>query len=75
MTAGFMEVDCTKAQRSGLRTRPLAATIADTAVWLAQRDNAGAWKDVLRAEAEREILESERCHESGRYRPVPRIRL
>ena len=53
---GFMEVDCTKAQRSGLRTRPLAATITDTAAWLAQRDNTGAWKDVLRADAEREIL-------------------
>ena len=54
--AGFMELDCAKARRSGLRTRPLAATIADTAAWLAQRDNAGAWKDVLRAEAERAIL-------------------
>jgi 2'-hydroxyisoflavone reductase len=53
---GFMEVDCTKARRSGLRTRPLAATIADTAAWLAQRDNTGAWKDVLRADAEREVL-------------------
>ena len=37
----------------GLRTRPLAQTIADTAAWLAQRDNAGAWKDVLSADAER----------------------
>lgn len=61
--AGFMEFDCTKAQRSGLRTRPLAATIADTAAWLAQRDNAGAWKDVLRAEVEREILTGERVNE------------
>jgi 2'-hydroxyisoflavone reductase len=54
--AGFMEFDCTKAQRAGLRTRPVAATITDTAAWLAQRDNAGAWKDVLSADAEREIL-------------------
>ena len=54
--SGFMEFDCTKAQRAGLRTRPLAATIADTAAWLTERDNAGAWKDVLRAEAERAIL-------------------
>jgi 2'-hydroxyisoflavone reductase len=54
--AGFMEIDCGKAQRAGLRARPPAATIADTAAWLAQRDNAGAWKDVLKADAEREIL-------------------
>ncbi len=54
--AGFMEFDCGKAQRAGLRTRPLAATIADTAAWLMQRDNAGAWKDVLTADAERAIL-------------------
>jgi 2'-hydroxyisoflavone reductase len=55
---GFMEVDCTKAQRSGLGTRALAATIADTAAWLAQRDNAGAWNDVLSADVEREVLAS-----------------
>ena len=54
--AGFMQIDCAKAQRAGLRTRALAATIADTALFLAQRDNAGAWKDVLTAEAERAIL-------------------
>jgi 2'-hydroxyisoflavone reductase len=55
--AGFMLIDCTKAQRAGLRTRPLAQTIADTAAWLAHRDNAAAWKDVMSADAEREILE------------------
>jgi 2'-hydroxyisoflavone reductase len=54
--AGFMQIDCTKAERAGLRTRPLDATIADTAHWLAQRDNAGAWKDVMSADVEREIL-------------------
>ena len=54
--AGFMQIDCTKAERAGLRTRPLADTVRDTAQWLAQRDNAGAWKDVLTADAEREIL-------------------
>ena len=54
--AGFMLIDCTKAHRAGLRTRPPAATLADTAAWLAQRDNAGAWKDVLSADAERTIL-------------------
>jgi 2'-hydroxyisoflavone reductase len=54
--AGFMQIDCTKAERAGLRTRPLAQTIADTAAWLAARDNAGAWKDVLTADVERKIL-------------------
>ncbi|MFO1322445.1 MAG: hypothetical protein U1F15_00095 [Burkholderiales bacterium] len=56
--AGFMQIDCGKAQRAGLRTRALAATIADTADWLARRENAAAWKDVLTADAEREILAS-----------------
>jgi len=54
--AGFMEIDCRKAQRAGLAVRPLVDTIADTAAWLAQRDDSNAWKDVLTADAEREIL-------------------
>ncbi len=53
---GFMEVDCTRAARTGLATRPLARTVAETAAWLAERDNAGAWKSVLDAAAECEIL-------------------
>ena len=58
--AGFMEIDCTKAERAGLRTRPLADTVRDTAAWLAQRDNASAWKDVLTADREREVLDAAR---------------
>jgi 2'-hydroxyisoflavone reductase len=58
--AGFMQIDCTKAERAGLRTRPLQDTIRDTAAWLAQRDNAGAWKDVLTADRERELLNAAR---------------
>jgi 2'-hydroxyisoflavone reductase len=54
--AGFMQIDCTKAERAGLRTRPLADTIGDTAQWLAARNNADAWKDVLNADREREVL-------------------
>lgn len=54
--AGFMEFDCRKAQAAGLRIRRLADTIDATAAWLAARDNGGAWKAVLTAEAEREIL-------------------
>ena len=51
-----MQIDCTKAERAGLVTRPLAATIADSAAYLLQRDNAGAWKDVLSADREREVI-------------------
>jgi 2'-hydroxyisoflavone reductase len=54
--AGFMLIDCTKAQRAGLRTRPIADTVRDTAQWLAARDNAGAWKEVMSADTEREVL-------------------
>lgn len=54
--AGFMQIDCTKATRAGLVIRPLPDTLADTAAWLAQRDNAGAWRDVLAADREQEIV-------------------
>ena len=54
--AGFMEFDCRKARAAGLRIRPLEETVAASAAWLAARDNGGAWKAVLTAEAEREIL-------------------
>ncbi len=52
---GMMEVDCRRATAAGMRSRPLAETIEATAAWLAQRDNAPAWKAVLTADAEREI--------------------
>ena len=58
--AGFMLIDCTKAERAGLRTRPLEETIRDTAQWLAARDNASAWKDAMRADVERKILDEAR---------------
>jgi 2'-hydroxyisoflavone reductase len=54
--AGFMEFDCRRALAAGMRIRPLPETIAATAAWLAARDNANAWKAVLTAQAEREIL-------------------
>jgi 2'-hydroxyisoflavone reductase len=54
--AGFMECDCRKAHAAGLRVRALADTIGATAAWLAARDNAPAWKAVLGAAAERELL-------------------
>ena len=58
--AGFMLIDCTKAERAGMRTRPLVDTVRDTAAWLAARDNVGAWKAVLSADAEREVLDAAR---------------
>ena len=54
--AGFMTMDCSRAQQAGLATRPLADTVRDTADWLAARDNSGAWKTVLSADAERALL-------------------
>jgi 2'-hydroxyisoflavone reductase len=58
-SAGFMEMDCSRAEAAGLTTRPLRETVADTAAWLGSRDNAGAWKQVLGAQAERQILGGE----------------
>jgi 2'-hydroxyisoflavone reductase len=55
--AGFMSFDCAKAAGTGLTARPLAQTIDDTAAWLTARDNTGAWKNVLSADAERTILD------------------
>jgi 2'-hydroxyisoflavone reductase len=54
--AGFMEFDCRRATAAGMRIRPLPETIDATAAWLATRDNGNAWKAVLTAPAEREIL-------------------
>jgi 2'-hydroxyisoflavone reductase len=53
---GFMTVDCRRAQAAGLATRPLAQTIADTAAWLAVRDNADAWQHVMSADVERKLV-------------------
>jgi len=55
-SAGFLAIDASRAHDAGLATRPLDRTIADTAAWLAARDNAGAWGYVLDANAERAIL-------------------
>ena len=55
--AGFMEFDCRRAQAAGLVIQPIEQTIDAMADWLAARDNEGAWKAVLTADAERKILE------------------
>jgi 2'-hydroxyisoflavone reductase len=54
--AGFMDVDCRRAAASGLAIRPLGETVDDTAAWLGARANAEAWRSVLSAERERELL-------------------
>jgi nucleoside-diphosphate-sugar epimerase len=55
-SVGFMTMNCTRAQNAGLKTRTLAQTIADTAQWLAARDNANAWQHVMSADTERALL-------------------
>jgi 2'-hydroxyisoflavone reductase len=55
-SAGFMHLPCARAVASGLAFRSLDATIADTAAWLRERDNSAAWRNVLSAAKEREIL-------------------
>jgi 2'-hydroxyisoflavone reductase len=64
-STGFMTMNCARATTAGLATRPLADTIADTAAWLAARDNADMWKHVLTAEAERALLGSETTFPRG----------
>lgn len=55
-SAGFMHLPCARALAHGLAFRPLGETIDDTAAWLRQRDDSAAWRNVLSAEKEREIL-------------------
>ena len=55
---GFMEFDCRRAHREGLAERPLAVTIDDTAEWLAARDNASAWQNVMSAAQEKSLTRS-----------------
>ena len=44
-----------KAPGRGLRFRALGRTIADTADWLAARNNAAAWRNALSAANERAV--------------------
>lgn len=64
-SAGFMQISCARAVAQGLRFRPLGATIDDTAAWLGARSDAIAWRSVLSAEKERELLGP------GRREPEP----
>jgi 2'-hydroxyisoflavone reductase len=58
--AGFLEFDCRRAHAAGLAERALEYTIRDTADWLVERPNEGAWRLVLTAGSERAILGSGR---------------
>lgn len=55
--AGFMSFSCGRALGHGLKFRSLERTLADTSAWLAQRDHAGAWRDVLSAVKEEVLLQ------------------
>ena len=55
-SAGFMHLPCARAVAHGIAFRPLNATIDETAAWLRRRDNSSAWRNVLSADKEREIL-------------------
>jgi 2'-hydroxyisoflavone reductase len=58
--AGLMEASSDRAQAAGLVTRPLVETAVATAAWLAERDNANAWKSVLSDARERQIVSASR---------------
>jgi len=55
-SAGFMHLPCARAIAQGLAFRPLGETIDDTAAWLRERENSTAWRSVLSAATESEIL-------------------
>jgi 2'-hydroxyisoflavone reductase len=54
---GFMSFSCARALGHGLRFRALEGTLADTAAWLAQREHAGAWREVLSRAKEDALLQ------------------
>lgn len=57
-SGGFMEFSVARAVERGLRIRPLAQTIADTATWLATRPPDHAWRNVLSADKERALFDN-----------------
>ena len=56
-SAGAMSFSCARARGHGLKFRPLERTLADTAAWLAQRDRAVPWRDVLPAAKEDALVQ------------------
>ena len=63
-SAGLAQVSVVRAERAGLRTRPLAETVRDTAAWVAARDVAGTWQQVLSDARERQIVSAVRAGNS-----------
>ncbi|MEZ4516895.1 MAG: epimerase [Chloroflexota bacterium] len=55
-SAGFSTFDLSKAQATGLQTRPLTETITDTLDWLGTRPSDHAWRGGLSPERESELL-------------------
>ena len=55
-SAGFMEFSSARAIARGLRFRTLGETVDDTAAWLGNREEKNAWRAVLSADKERELL-------------------
>jgi len=53
-----MSFSCAKALGHGLSFRPLEQTLSDIAAWLAQRDNASVWRNVLSGAKEDALLKS-----------------
>ncbi len=53
---GDLEADCTRTFGAGLRCRPLAETVRDTAAWSATRPADRAWRAGLSRERERELI-------------------
>ena len=56
--SGVMQMDCRKAFASGLKTRPLSETIADTLAWDQTRDPSEERKAGISRDREREILKA-----------------
>jgi len=58
--AGFMQVDESRARDTGLATRTLDDTIADTAAWLGGKWRPGSWQAVLSASREQRLVALQR---------------
>jgi 2'-hydroxyisoflavone reductase len=55
-SAGFAQVDVSKATAAGLRFRPLAETVRDTLTWASTRPADHEWQAGLKQEREKELL-------------------
>ncbi len=65
-TAGFHRVDCSKAVKAGLTTRPLAQTVQATLEWYGTGKARDAWG--VKPEREAEVLAAWHAHQGGQAR-------